>query len=52
MESGSSVSAVTTSYYSARDKMKFSIGGTSLEFFKVDDNAKVRGQNLNSGLPE
>ena len=52
MESGSSVGAVSTqgaysSYYSTSDKMRFSIGGTSLEFYKVDNNAKVRGQKLN-----
>ena len=52
MESESSVDAVATqgtysSYYSNSVKMRFSIGGTSLEFYKVDNIGKVRGQKLN-----
>ena len=51
MESESSVDAVAiqgtcSSYYSTSDKMRFSIGGTSLEFYKLDNSAKVRGQKL------
>ena len=50
MESGRSVGAVRmqgtcSSYYSTGDKIP--IGGTSLELYKVDNNAKVRGQILN-----
>ena len=52
MESESSVDAVATQgayscCYSTSDKMRFSIGGTSLEFYKVDNSGKVRGQKLN-----
>ena len=52
MESESSVDAVATqgtysSYYSTSDKMRFSIDGTSLEFYKVDNSGKVRVQKLN-----
>ena len=52
MESESSVDEVATqgtysSYYSTSDKMTFSSGGTSLEFYNVDNSVKVRGQKLN-----
>ena len=52
MESESSVDAVAThgtysSYYSTSEKRWFSIGGTSLEFYKVDNSGKVRSQKLN-----
>ena len=52
MESESSVHAVATqgtysSYYSNSDKFEVSIGGKSLEFYKVDNSGKVRGQKLN-----
>ena len=52
MESVSSVGAVATqgtysSYYSTSYKPNFSIDRASLEFYKVDYNAKVRGQKLN-----
>ena len=49
MESGSSVGAVTmqgtcSSYYSTGDKIRPFL---SAELYKVDNNAKVRGQILN-----
>ena len=52
MESVSSAGAVATqgsysSYYSTSYKLRFSIDGASLKFYKVDHNAKVRGQKLN-----
>jgi len=52
MESESSVDAVATqgtysSYCSTREKIRFSIGGTSLEFYKVDNSGKVRGRKVN-----
>ena len=51
MESESSVDAVATqgtysSHYSTSDKMTFSSGGISLEFYNVDNSVKVRGQKL------
>ena len=46
MESESSVDTVA-SYYSNSDKRRFSIGGTSLELYKVDNSGRVRGQKLN-----
>ena len=62
MESVSSVATQETyaSYYSTGYKLRFSIDGASLKFYKVDNNAKVRGQKLNEqdimnarfGLPE